>query len=120
MEVASITLRTQAVDRSTAFWSEMVGLAVRNQMPGYAFLDGGPISIVLSAIDSPVTDESLTEVVFRSEQVRETFQAMAERGVPWEGELRTIMSDSGRDLVGAHFRDPDGHYGTLTGWVDSK
>lgn len=120
MEVASIVLRTHDVDRATAFWSEVVGLAVENQMPGYAFLDGGPVPIILSSTDSPVTDVSLTEVVFASEDVREAFQAMRARGVPWEGELRTIMSNSGRDLVGAHFRDPDGHYGTLQGWVDSN
>ena len=118
MEVASIILRTEDVDRSTAFWAERVGLTITNQIPGYTFLDGGPISVVLSAIDS-VTDESLTEVVFGSEDVRESYRALAERGVPFEGKLRTIMSNDGRDLLGANFRDPDGHYGTLTGWVDS-
>ncbi|HEY5685771.1 MAG TPA: VOC family protein [Acidimicrobiia bacterium] len=116
MEVASIILRTADVDRSTAFWSERVGLEVAGQVPGFTFLDGGSISIVLSAIDS-VTDESLTEVVFGSEDVRETYQTLADRGVPFEADLRTIMSRDGRDLLGAHFRDPDGHYGTLTGWV---
>ena len=121
MEVASIILRTEDVERSTAFWSEVVGLAITSQMPGYAFLDGGPVSIVLSRIDSPVTDESLTEIVFGSEHVRETYQAMAGRGVPFEGELGPpIMSKEGRDLIAAHFRDPDGHYGRLTGWVDSE
>ena len=68
-----------------------------------------------------MTDESLTEIVFGSEHVRDTYRAMAERGVPFEAELGPpIMSNEGRDLIAAHFRDPDGHYGTLTGWVDSE
>ena len=51
----------------------------------FTFLEGGSISIILSAIDS-VTDESLTEVVFGSDQVRETYRAMADRHVPFEAE----------------------------------
>ena len=84
----------------------------------FAFLDGGPVRIVLSAIDS-VTDESLTEVVFASDDVRGTYAAMADRGVPFKNDLRLVMADKSRDLLGAHFRDPDGHYGTLSGWVES-
>ena len=32
----------------------------------------------------------------------------------------TIISSEGRDLFGTPFRDPDGHYGTLTGWVNAN
>lgn len=121
MEIASIILRTTDLERSTAFWSEAVGLVLTGQFPGYAFLDGGSVSLTLSAIDSLARDESFTEVVFGAEDVRETYRAMADRGVPFEGELGPpIMSRDGRDLVGANFRDPDGHYGTLTGWVASE
>ncbi len=75
--------------------------------------------MILSPIDAEVNDESLTEVVFESAQVRSEYDEMAERGVPFELELRPIIIDGKRQLLGAHFRDPDGHYGSLTGWVDS-
>lgn len=119
MKISSIILRTHNVDRSTTFWSESVGMEIISQSPSFVFLDGGSVQLILSAIETPVTDESLTEVVFQSEDVRETHKAMVERGVPFEIELRTIMSADGRDLLGAHFRGPDGHYGTLTGWVEA-
>ena len=61
----------------------------------------------------------MTEVVFEAEDVRVTFVAMSQRGVRFERELKTIMSYEGRNLIGTSFRDPDGHYGTLTGWVDA-
>jgi hypothetical protein len=118
MEVASIILRSEDVDRSAEFWSVSVGLTIENEITGFAFLDGGPVAIVLSAIDS-VTDDSLTEVVFSSEDVRGDYEAMAERGVSFENELKLVMSEDGRDFLGASFRDPDGHYGTLSGWVES-
>ena len=121
MEVTNIILRTDDVQRSTVFWSEVVGLRVKDQMPGFTFLDGGPVSIVISAIDRPIADDSFTEIVLASENVRETYREMAERGVPFEGELGPpIMSEDGRDLVAAYFQDPDGHYGRLSGWVDSE
>lgn len=121
MEVASIILRTEDVEHSTAFWSDVVGLTVSNQISGYTFLETGPVTIVLSSVDSPLTDESLTEIVFASDDVRRDYQAMVERGVPFEGDLGPpIMSNEGRDLIGASFRDPNGHYGTLTGWVDAE
>ena len=120
MEIASIILRTGDVERSTSFWSDIVGLVITNRLPGYTFLEGDPISIILAAIDPPITDESLTEIVFSSDDVRGEYRELAERGVPFEDELGPpIMSKDGKDLVAAHFQDPDGHYGRLTGWVDS-
>ena len=121
MEVASIILRSDDVERSTAFWSQSVGLDITDEYPGFTFLDGGSVTIIISAIDRPIADESLTEIVLSSEDVRETYAEMAARGVPFEGELGPpIMSSEGRDLIAAYFQDPDGHYGRLTGWVASE
>ena len=118
MEVGGVILRSEDVEKSAAFWSKQVGLGIVDQIPGYTFLEGGTIMITLSAIDS-VTDDSFTEIVFSSEDVRETFREMTERGVSFERDLKIITSRDGKDFIGASFRDPDGHYGTLTGWVDS-
>jgi len=120
MEVDSIILRTSDVERSTEFWSEVVGLAITNQLPAYTFLEGGNISIILAAIDRPVEDDSFTEIVLMSDDVQAEYKTMAERGVPFESDLGPpIMSRDGKDLIAAHFQDFEGHYGRLTGWVDS-
>lgn len=121
MEVVNIILRSDDVERSTAFWSQAVGLDITKQLPGFTFLDGGPVTIIIGAIDRPIADESLTEIVLASEDVRGTYAEMAVRGVPFEGELGPpITSGEGRDLIAAYFQDPDGHYGRLTGWVVSE
>ncbi len=62
-------------------------------------------------------DEAL---IGQSDDVRSEYYEMAERGVPFELELRPITTDGERQLLGAHFRGPDGHYGSLTGWVDRE
>ena len=105
------------MDSSVAFWSKAVGLNVASDSPAFVFLDGGSIPLILSLIES-VEDESLTEVVFQSDDVRADHREMSDRGVPFEVDLRTIMPADGKELIGSHFRDADGHYGSLTGWVD--
>lgn len=117
MKLASIILRTGDIEQSKNFWSTVVGLNVSFDSPAFVFLDGGGAQLILSAIDREISDKSLTEVVFESDDVEADFDVMAGRGVPFEVELRTITEDEDRDLLGAHFRDPDGHYGSLTGWV---
>lgn len=83
------------------------------------FLDGGSVQLILSKLGNSEHDESLTEVVFNADDVIAAFDELSNRGVPFEVEPRAITSDGDRDLLAAHFRDPDGHYGTLTGWVSS-
>ncbi len=118
MHISSVILRVADVEKSTAFWSETLGLDVSFQIPNFTFLDGGGAQLILSHIDGGVTDESLTEVVFSSDDVRATYDDLMSSGVIFEVELRPINSDSERDLLAASFRDPDGHWGSLTGWVN--
>jgi hypothetical protein len=106
------------MDASTAFWSEAVGLAQLHVLPSFTFLEAGDVQLILSHLDGGVSDESLTEVVFSVDDVNQAYAEMAARGVPFEVELRPISSDGDRTLLGAHFRDPDGHYGTITGWIE--
>ena len=119
MRLSSVILRVEDMDKSVGFWKDAVGLDVASQIPGFTFLDGGGTKLILNQDDRFSEDESLTEVVFESDDVRTEFAEMTERGVPFELELRLLNSDGQRDLLGAHFRDPDGHYGSLTGWVET-
>lgn len=58
-------------------------------------------------------------MVFDPKDVRRNYVEMTERGVPFENEMKVVMSEEGHDLLGASFRDPGVHYGTLSGWVTS-
>ena len=117
MQISSVIIRVTDMGRSVTFWSEAVGLGIASESSAFVFLEGGAISLVLN-LDEGGEDESLTELVFQSDDVRADHRAMLERGVPFEVDLRTIMPGDGKELIGSHFRDPDGHYGSLTGWVD--
>jgi len=106
------------MEAATSFWTEAVGLTQVHALPSFTFLDAGDVQLILSHVDGGVYDDSMTEVVFGVDDVNQTYAEMADRGVPFDVELRPISSDGDRTLVGAHFRDPDGHYGTITGWVE--
>lgn len=117
MKVSSVILRVSDVSAAKSFWSDKVGLDVVFEIPGFVFLDGGGVQLILSHIEGGVIDESMTEVVLEGDDVRASFEELRERGVPFEVDLRPISSDGERQLLASHFRDPDGHYGSLTGWV---
>jgi hypothetical protein len=85
----------------------------------FAFLDGGDLTLVLNQIDDVPEDRSLTEIVLEFDDVEAAHAELTERGVPFEVALRPVTTAGDRDLLAAHFRDPDGHFASVTGWVDS-
>ena len=118
MKVSTVILRTSDLDRAVGFWSDQVGLALLGRHEAFAFLDGGSVQVALNQVDREIEDLSMTEVVLEVEDVFASHREMRERGVPFEIEPRTVTSDGVRTLLAAHFYDPDGHAGSITGWVE--
>ncbi|HEY4584739.1 MAG TPA: VOC family protein [Acidimicrobiia bacterium] len=119
MKVSTVILRTSDLDRAVGFWSEKVGLTLLGRHEAFAFLDGGTMQLALNAVDNPIEDRSMTEVVLEVDDVSATYREMADRGVPFEIEPRVVTSDGTRNLLAAHFYDPDGHGASITGWVET-
>jgi catechol 2,3-dioxygenase-like lactoylglutathione lyase family enzyme len=117
MHIAQVILRVADLDLSVSFWSETVGFELRMSAETFAFLDGGDIQLTLNQLDPCPVDDSLTEIVIEFEDVRAGYQELAGRGVPFEIELRPVTTDGERELLAAHFRDPDGHAASVVGWV---
>jgi len=118
MRIGQVILRVSDLDRSVAFWSQVVGFEMTMSHEAFAFLDGGPIGLTLNQMPEVVPDESLTEIVLDFDDVRAAYDELRGRGVPFEVDLRPVTSDGTRQLLAAHFRDPDGHVASVTGWVD--
>ena len=116
MNLARIILRVAEMDRSVRFWAESVGLPVIFQSEAFTFLDAGSCQVVLNQVSDP-PGPGATELVLEVEDVSAAYRELAGRGVPFEVELRPVTSDGERDLLAAHFEDPDGNLASLTGWV---
>ena len=76
-------------------------------MPGFAFLDGGAVTLALSEahakLATPVAGG--TEVVFGVTDVTAAHAALSGRGVVFPGAPRIVTGVQ----WAANFRDPDGH-----------
>ena len=105
---------------SLRFWTEKVGLAVISRHGPLVFLDGGTLQLALHQVDGQVSDESLTEIVFEVDDVVIRHAELVGLGVPFEVELRPVTTVGQRSLLAPHFRDPDGHVVSLTGWVETS
>ncbi len=116
--VSHIILRVSDMDRSVEFYRDAVGLPAITTSPAFSFFEAGPIKIALNVGDPPPSDTT-TEIVLETGDILEAFDAMRSRGVPFEIAPRPVTADSTRELHAAHFRDPDGHLWSLTGWVEA-
>ncbi len=119
MRIARIILRVSDLERSVEFWTTKVGFDLSMRAGTFAFVDGGTVDLVLNQIEEVPADGSLTEVVIEFDDVRAGYEELSGRGVGFEVDLRPVTTDGERDLLAAHFHDPDGHLGSVTGWVTS-
>lgn len=106
------------MDRSLAFWSQEVGLEVQFAGDEFAFLDGEGVQLILNQVDELPKDDTMTEIVFEVDDASAIYDALIARGIGFEVELRPVTSDGYRDLLAAHFYDPDGHVASISGWVE--
>lgn len=117
--LSRVILRVEDMGRAIAFWRDAVGLAPVFESEDFTFLNAGEAQVVLNRVDSP-PEPGMTEVVLESDDVAAEYSAMRARGVPFEVDLRAVTSDGDRDLLAAHFHDPDGNLASLTGWVSAQ
>lgn len=118
MKLSHVILRVSDMENAIAFWSDLVGLQLDWSGGEFAFLSLGDSQLVLNHPEHFENQTSDTEIVFEIDDVRAVFEEMHRRGVPFAVDLRPVTSDGVRTLLAAHFRDPDGHLASVTGWVD--
>ena len=106
-KIAVVMLGTKDLPRALAFYRDVIGVAVQSEIPGFAFLDGGGVTLALSEPIARAGDHVVgaTEVVFSVDGVREAHGALVARGVVFLNEPRQVSGDK----WAAAFTDPDGH-----------
>ena len=111
--VSMIMLGVRDLEKSVSFYRDRLGINVRQRIPGFAFLDSGALTIVLSEPlaknVSPLA--GATEVIFSVNDVRASYEALKNQGLDFSQEPRNVSGP----MWAANFRDPDGHLLTLFG-----
>lgn len=105
--IGFLLLGVSDLKRSVAFYSETLGLPLKSEIPGFAFLDAGALTLVLSEPLGRATGSlpGAMEIVCPVENVREAYETLRGRGVAFLAEPRNV---TGSDWS-AVFGDPDGH-----------
>ena len=118
MKLSNVILRVSDLETSITFWKEKVGLELIISSGEFAFFALGESQLALNqppAFESQMSD---TEIVLEVDDLATSFAEMKDRGVPFEVDPRPVTSDGVRTLLATHFRDPDGHLASVTGWVE--
>lgn len=106
-EIGVVMLGVTDLDRAVAFYRDRLDLNLTGEHQGFAFFDGGGVSLALSRqlSESLGAAPGAVEVVFSVAHVREAFTALVARGVEFDVEPRAVAGP----MWAANFQDPDGH-----------
>lgn len=112
-QIQMIMLGVGSVDQSIQFYRDRLGLSVRNQIPGFAFLDGGGLTLVLSEGLGKARENKAgaVEIVFSVSHVKTAYEALRQQGVAFLNEPRNVNGP----FWAANFEDPDGHLLSIFG-----
>jgi catechol 2,3-dioxygenase-like lactoylglutathione lyase family enzyme len=111
--VSVVMLGVHDVARSLAFYRDKLGLEVQREIPGFAFLNAGGITLCLSEPAARMRGQVVGagEIVFAVEDVSAAYQALREKGVQFTHEPRNVTPTT----RAANFDDPDGNHLSIFG-----
>jgi catechol 2,3-dioxygenase-like lactoylglutathione lyase family enzyme len=106
-QVGVVMLGVRDLNRAVSFYRDALGLSLKTQFPGFAFFDGGGVTLALSEPLAKAKPQGAgaTEIVFSVPDVAQAYDALRRNGVRFRGEPRNV---AGSDWA-ANFDDPDGH-----------
>jgi catechol 2,3-dioxygenase-like lactoylglutathione lyase family enzyme len=106
-QISTVMLGVTDIARGVAFYRDTLGLSVRQEIPGFAFFEGGGVTLCLSEPLAKATGAGAgaTEIVFSVEDVRDAYEALRAKGVRFTNEPRNVTGTQ----WAANFQDPDGH-----------
>jgi catechol 2,3-dioxygenase-like lactoylglutathione lyase family enzyme len=112
-QVSVVMLGVHDVARSLAFYRDKLGLKVQREIPGFAFVDAGAVTLCLSEPAAKVRGQVVGagEIVFSVEDVTVAYQALRWKGVQFTHEPRSVTPTTRV----ANFDDPDGNHLSIAG-----
>ena len=106
-QIGQISVPVHDVKRATAFYRDTLGMKFLFEAPNLAFFDCGGVRLMLSLPEKPEFDHPSSIIYYRVDDIHEAFDALAARGVRFEGEPHLVARLPDHDLWMAFFRDVD-------------
>jgi catechol 2,3-dioxygenase-like lactoylglutathione lyase family enzyme len=108
--VGQIHISVTDLDRSVAFYRDVLGLPLLFQVPGQsmAFFAAGDVRLYLGVPESPRFRTTVL-VYFWVDDIEAEYARLMDRGVTFDSAPHVVYHDDSGDLWMSFFRDPDGH-----------
>lgn len=110
--LSMVMLGVRDLQKSLRFYQKL-GVKVCQQVPGYAFLETGAVSLILSEPAAKASQKiaGATEIIFSADDVTGHHAVLQQLGVEFTYPPHHVSGP----MWAANFRDPDGHLLTLFG-----
>jgi methylmalonyl-CoA/ethylmalonyl-CoA epimerase len=103
--IGQIAITVTDVDRAVAFYRDVLGLKFLFQFPNLGFFDCDGVRLMISGAEKP-GESNNSAIYFKVPGIREAFESLSQRGVPFEREPHLVARMPDHELWMAFFRDP--------------
>ena len=108
-QIGQIALPVIDVDRSEAFYGEVIGLRKLYRFGDLTFFDCAGVRLLLDKVKEPARFAPQGVIYFRCADIALTVAELERRGVAFVHRPQLIAKMDDHDLWMAFFKDPDGH-----------
>jgi catechol 2,3-dioxygenase-like lactoylglutathione lyase family enzyme len=105
--LGQVSINVHDLDRATAFYRDVLGLALLFTVSGLAFFDCGGVRLMLARPEKPEFDHPGSVLYFSVPDIAAAHRQMLANGVSFEGEPHIIAKMPAYDLWMAFFRDSE-------------
>jgi len=108
--VAQIHISVRDIDRSVAFYRDVLGIPLLFQVPSQAmaFFASGDVRLYLGVPESPEFASRCT-LYFRVDDIEAEHRRLVAAGIGMLGDPRVVHRDGATELWMSFLRDPDDH-----------
>ncbi len=107
--IGQISIIVKDVERATAFYRDVLGLALLFTVPGMAFFDCGGVRLMLGTASSPELDHPSSIFYFRVTDIQAGYQRLLEHKTEIVAPPRLIAPMPTHDLWMTAFKDGEGN-----------
>lgn len=105
--IAHVRVNTHDIERSTAFYRDVLKVPFLFDFPGFAIFDCNGVRIILATPELPEEDHPSSIIAFRVDDIREACRVLSGRGVEFLGPPQIAFMLPEFDLWLCRFYDPD-------------
>jgi len=108
-QIGQISVTVHDLENAIAFYRDTLGMRYLFKAPNAAFFDCGGIRIMLGVPEKPEFDHPGSVIYYKVDDIQAAFEALAARGVRFDGKPHLIARLEDHDLWMAFFRDVEGN-----------